>query len=568
MSSRKLDLRAGVTAAGKLTSAIVVAILSACASSGATPGSLPVTTVQVGAAPAAVPAAGLPDLAVTQISAAPGNTRRIEHLDLVQQDLPTVLYRLAESFGLEHDIDPSVRGQVTLRRSNITLEEALDQIVLPQGYQYQLTGNLLRVIPVRTQTRIFELDYVSISRTGIGSTVAQTSLSNTATGGFGGQFGGGGLTGGLGGGLGGSGSQFGSGVGAMGGGTGGGGAISSVTVADFWDGIRVALEGFIFAGTDSVGSSSTRSDAAAGAGALGGQMRVTTAFSRSAGGQLLSIDPFAGIITVTAAPETLAAVESYLTAVERSVQRQVLIEAKIVEVQLDRNFEFGIDWSFVREIGGVNLVVGAGSEGADLRIQDPPDTDRAINIVLRALESQGDVNVLSSPRVSVLNNQPASFAVTRNDVFFNATRQPILGPDGGTIGFNTQLIPQQIAVGITLDVLAQISAGNVITMSIRPSVTEVVDEKTLELEDGSQASAPVIDSRNTDTMVRARDGETIVIGGLMQTRSRSSNSGVPVLRDIPVIGRLFSGTSRSEEKRELVIFITPTIVAGELRAAN
>ena len=302
---------------------------------------------------------------------------------------------------------------------------------------------------------------------------------------------------------------------------------------------------------------------------LGGGGARSTGYSRSVNGRRLIINPIAGLITITAPPEKLAEVAAYITTIERSVQRQVLIEAKIVEIVLNQEFEFGIDWSVVRNIGGLNLSFGIGESGAQFTFNERSgDAAGAINVVLRALESQGDVSVLSSPQVSVLNNQPAVFNVTTDEVFFSVTRQPILGPTGGTIGFNTQIIPQQISVGITLDVLAQIAPDNVITMNVRPVITGVISEKSVQLEDGTQATAPVIDRRETDTMARVRDGETIVIGGLMQTRETNRTTGVPGLRDVPGLGRLFGGVRKATEKRELVIFITPRIISGQARAAD
>jgi MSHA biogenesis protein MshL len=176
--------------------------------------------------------------------------------------------------------------------------------------------------------------------------------------------------------------------------------------------------------------------------------------------------------------------------------------------------------------------------------------------------------VLSAPRVSVLNNQRANFGVTTDEVFFAVTRQPILGVNGGTIGFDTQIQPQQIAVGIVLDVLAQIAADNTVTMNIRPAITDIVEVRELVLDDGTQTSAPVINRRETDTVVRVRNGETIVIGGLMRTALTRTETGIPGLKRLPWIGRIFGGYRETSEKRELVIFITPTIIAGQPTVAR
>ena len=524
-------------------------LASGCATT--PPRSLPIATARVGPVPQAAatpaPESPLPPLTVQSVGGGV-SARRIASLDMVGQDLPTVLRELAATFGLGHQIDPSVQGQVTMSLSDVTLEGALNALVLPYGYQYQVQANVLRVIPARLETRIYELDYVSVARVGTSSTVIQRTLGSGRSSGA---------------------AATNTGVGASGFGGVGGGSITSTTVADFWDGLRLALEGIVFAGAaggDSVVASSTSTTGSAASTVAGSSVRGPAAASRSAGGRRLTIDPLPGLVSVTAAPEILAEVEAYIIAIERSVQRQVLLEAKIVEVRLNDNFEFGIDWSLVRRIGGVNLAFNAGATGTQFTLDDDDgDVDDSINIVLRALESQGDVNVLQTPQLSVLNNQPASFAVTTDDVFFEITRTPVIGPTGGTIGFTQEIVPVQVSAGITLDVVAQIGADNVISMNVRPSITDIIAERTVELQDGTQASAPVIDRRETDTMVRVRDGETAVIGGLMTTREGRDRTGIPGLRDLPLIGPIFGSTSQSTEKRELVIFITPRIVAGTVQ---
>jgi MSHA biogenesis protein MshL len=355
--------------------------------------------------------------------------------------------------------------------------------------------------------------------------------------------------------------------GSMSGGLGGFGnsaadVIQTVTLSDLWEEIRVALDGLIFETTSAQGSGGAGAAAVAGSAGVGAT--APGAVSRvSEDGRRLIINPLAGTVMVTASPEKLEEVAAFLDAVTGSVQRQVVIEAKIVEVSLDRSFEFGIDWSVVSSIGSVDLRLDSDAGGTQLRLSEPGGGGTGINVVLRALEEQGEVSVLSSPRVSVLNNQRATFNVTTDEVFFAVTRQPVFGPTGATIGFNTQIEPQQVAVGITLDVQPQISADNTITMSVRPVITDVVRVDSVRLEDGTQATAPVIDRRETDTMVRARGGETIVIGGLMQTRTEEEQSGIPGLRSIPGLGRIFGGTRERTTKRELVIFITPRIVASQ-----
>lgn len=495
----------------------------------------------------APPAASLPALQVSQLAGPGTGGGRIVELDARELDLRLVLQGLAEQFGMGFSIDPAVEGRVTQRLRDVTLEEALRELVPPQ-YAYNVQGGVLRVMPVGMTTKIFNLDYVSLSRVGTSTTVIQRRLAG-ASGGAGG--------------VGNVGAQVG-----LGGG-GGGDAVSSIAVTDFWQEVTVALEGLIFGGA-SLAAGGLASPVAGGVpavGTQGGGRGVTGAMSRSDENGKLVINPMAGTILVSTNAATMQQVEAYLAALETSVQRQVRIEAKIVEVSLDRNFQFGIDWGAVQRLGGI-----------DLRVSETPGTggvqftlgggNQQVSAVLDLLETQGDVRVLSSPTTNAMNNQRSIFNATRDEVFFAVSRQPIIGPTGATIGFDTEIQPQQVAVGIVLDVLPQIGADNIVTMNIRPAITSVARVERIELDDGTQASAPVIDRREVDTFARVRPGETIVIGGLIQTRSEEIRSGIPLLKDIPWLGNLFARTERIEEKSELVVFITPTIIAGQPVTGN
>jgi MSHA biogenesis protein MshL len=183
--------------------------------------------------------------------------------------------------------------------------------------------------------------------------------------------------------------------------------------------------------------------------------------------------------------------------------------------------------------------------------------------VLTALSSQGDVNVLQNARTSALNNQRAVFDVTTDEVFFANVRQPITGPNGGIIGFNDQVTAQTISVGIVLDVLAQISADNVLTMNIRPVVTSLDRIETFATSDGTSARFPVTSRREGDTMALVRNGETIIIGGLLQTQRTHNVSGVPIISRIPLVGKLFQHIEDTERRVELVVFLTPTVITGQ-----
>jgi MSHA biogenesis protein MshL len=503
---------------------------------------------------------GLPVLTISELSEGGVSSKRIQLLDAGDKDLPIVLRGLAESFGLNFQIDANVHGTVQTRLQDVTLEQALDAIVLPQGFSYTIDNGVLRVGTARMQTKIFSLDYVALSRFTSTSTVVQRRIggSGVANVGVSGS------------GIGGVGSINGSGLG------GGGGTdqISSTSVTNLWDELRVALVALVFdaAAGRAPGDSSTGSVVNGTGGNTGVQPGVgggagAVAYSRvDADGRRLIINPIAGTVVVTASPAKLAEVATFMSAFEGSVQRQVLIEAKIVEVRLNSDFQFGIDWTRVAQADKLGL--GIQTANATTVSGNPTvqftlgGGGTKINVVLHALQSQGNVSVLSSPRVSAMNNIRATFNVTTDQVFFTVTSNQIVNQNG-VVGTNQQVTPQTISVGIVLDVLPQISADNTITMNIRPHITSVVDIATFALDNGGQLKVPVVENRETDTIVRARSGETIVIGGLTQNNITNTQSGVPGLQSIPLLGGLFKGRTATTSKSELVIFLTPTIVVGQ-----
>jgi len=497
------------------------------------------------------------------LSAAP--ERRISAIDLpAGTSIATAVTELGTKLGLNVVVDPEVRGTTSASLRNVTLEEALQQIVTRGGYAYQLQGTVLRVVPVHLESRTFHLDYVAISRVGTMSTIVQRRLTNTmAT-----PLQGAGFTG-----VNGANSGI-----STYGAAGLGDQLTAQSVADVWQEIRVALSGILQAGQPptrgAAGESSTQPSNAPALGTNTGMAMGATSVSFPDGSTLV-ISPMAGLINITAMPDKLAAAEEFINEFQSSVLRQVLIEAKIVEVELTKSFQFGIDWSVVSNSA-------SGKYGIALR-SDPnvQQTGNAGNVaftfkggstqisaVLTALESQGNVSVLSNEKTTALNNQRAIFDVTTDEVFFNVTRSPLLGTNGGVVSTQTSIIPQQVSVGVVLDVLPQISTDNVLTMNIRPAVTSVIRVDSITVSDGSTASAPVIARREGDTIARLRAGETMVIGGLVQTRKDHQRSGIPVLRELPLVGGLFTHINDTETRSELVVFLTPTIISGQPAASG
>ena len=337
--------------------------------------------------------------------------------------------------------------------------------------------------------------------------------------------------------------------------------LTSQSVGDVWQEIRVALTGLLQSG-QTASPRSTSIDSTSGAGS-NGPIASNTTF---ANGSSLVISPMSGLISVTAMPDKLRDIEAFVNEFQASILRQVVIEAKIVEVDLANTFRFGIDWN-VLTAGASRLALR--KDETTLTSGDAGSVTYAlsggsaqVNAVLNALAEQGTVSVLANERTTALNNQRAVFNVSTDEIFFYVAQTPLPKPGRGITSIQIQVVPQQVSVGVVLDVMPQISADNVLTMSIRPAVTSIARVESVVLANGTETTAPVVSRRESDTIARLRAGETIVIGGLLQNRSESTVSGVRVLKDIPLIGRPFRRVSRTDTHSEIVIFLTPTVVSA------
>ena len=409
--------------------------------------------------------------------------------------------------------DPTLTQTFVGDLKNVTIREALDLILEPLGLDYSVQGNVVRVFPLELDTRFYSVDHVITRRTGTRSTSTTGSANATSIGGGGGGVNNGAISGGA----------------TVGGGVAGaniGGSSSQLTGTDqpdFYTGLEEGVRALL-----------------------------------SAEGRM-NLDRTAGLLQVTDRTSRLDRIDRYIEAVMLRTQRQVQIEAKVIEVELRDEFSAGINWKAVfgsltdsvtltqalapATTGGFTMALNAGDFSA----------------LLNAFATQGKVNVLQSPRVTAMNNQPAVIRVGTQDVFFTTTTQT--GEQGQIL--QTTVTPQSITEGVVLSVTPQISADGVIHMSINPTITERAGVATSRLGD----TVPIVNVRETDSLVRVRQGETIVIAGMMQDSTTTDTVKVPLLGDVPVVGGLFKRTEKTRRKTDLVILLTPTVMGpGEIPA--
>ena len=449
------------------------------------------------------------------------------------QPVRLALSQLATAYKLNIVVDQDVEGLVTVDLKDLPLEKVLEAVLEPPGLAWRWQDGLLRVS--RLETRTFTINYLRLVRSGNGISSASVSLSS-------GGGGGGGSTG-----------------------------NSSSSIArndsiDFWSELEEQLDTMLersdndYAGSERPMETTVQTDRAT---------NITTTLTqpvRETAGRLV-IDRLSGTVQVTTSRARMKNVEEFLKRIKDGINRQVYIEAKVVEVQLNDERSLGIDWNeldFGSLTLGTNLIINnpAGGFGAlpptvaGTYIRSFNGTLESVDMALAALEQQGDVKVVSQPRVRTLNNQQAIVRVGTERTFFTTTTT-ITNVAGGVPIQTVTNIPSTINEGLVLTVTPQISENGDITMDVSPVLTNITGTDTSP--DGL-SNAPILDIKQTSTLVRMHDGETIVVGGLIQEAVSATRRSVPILGSIPGLGRLFTATYDRDVRRELVIFLTPRII--------
>lgn len=488
------------------------------------------------------------------------------NLDLQSGDVKDVLLALIRDTDIGLVIDPGVSGTIpVMDLKDATLEQILSYILPPLDLKYRWEGKNLHVYKDPLVTRYFKLDYLSSGREGKREVSFSTSSS------VGGQSGGGG----------GSGSSGSGSSGGSGGSSGGGGQNQSsseikvdyqnTTWATFIESIKV----LVFGSLENAEAAVSETSSEQGAGATGSQAAQAFALS-GPGGRRLIIAPETGIVMVTAHKEEIDSVAQFIETFEGSAQRQVWIEAKIIEVNLFKAYQMGIDWGVVANRGGYYGIVDSkrtltspamAFTPGDIENQSLGDagtfqfavSNNILDVMLDAISRQGDLNVLASPRLATLNNEKAVIRVVREEAFFNLQTQISQGIGGNVTAptINVQVVP----IGIVMDIIPQIGEDGAIMLSINPDISELLETRRFEVS-GAMATQPVIDRRSIDTTARLRDGETLVIAGIIKERKSQVIKGIPLLYKLPLLGNLFRRTEQRVDRTELVILITPKLHSG------
>jgi MSHA biogenesis protein MshL len=516
-----------------------------------------IQTGQVRAEPSSIP----PLVSATSSVPRPKPAAKAETYSVSVRNVPVseLLFALSRDAKLNIDLHPGIEGTVSINAIDQTLQQILTRLAKQVDMRWELNGPNLAIMPDSPFLRTYRIDYVNMSR----DMAVKTEVS----------------------------SQVGS---AGAGGAGGGStSIESKSNNHFWKTLDQNIQDLLRE-TDKVlpeGSSETVIDkneqqttsaaAAKGVAALAGVAPTTSGAVQSTGNTVVKrsnfreaaaviTNPEAGIISVRASSRQHEKIQEFLDQVMGSSRRQVMIEATIVEVGLTTQYDQGINWQSLRELRpGSTAGFSAAQRPTGTPVASPfagasdafvlnyvaPGLGVAATVSL--LENFGNVKVLSSPKISVLNNQTAIIKVVDNLVYFTV-KSDTTNPTTGTPITTLTTTPNSISVGVVMSITPQISENNTVLLNVRP----VISRLNRRVTDPASAlnTVPEIATREMESMLRLTDGETAVMGGLMSDELGQDTDGVPGLASLPGIGSFFTKRTDTTKKTELVIFLKPTII--------
>ena len=444
-------------------------------------------------------------------------------------------------------VHPNTQGVITLNLKNVNIEEVMQSVRDIYGMEYRRTATGYEVLANTLESRIYRINYLNVQRKGasqirVSSGQISESKNNGQNTGNDNQN-----------------SQSEDARRA----TVSGSQVNTYSQSDFWLELSTALRAIV--------------------GEEGGRKVVVNAHS--------------GVVVVRAMPSELREVEAYLKTTQNIIQRQVILEAKILEVELKDAFQSGINWTALLTSGGKSITIGQTGGGSVFNggnasqlaglsgIFSPSALGDALQSTtgsfggvftaaldlgdfkafIEALEAQGNVHVLSSPRVSTINNQKAVIKVG-TDEFFVTDINTETNDNSNVLNQTVDVELTPFFSGVALDVIPQINESGDVTMYVHPSVSEVTEqEKQIDITTRDTLSVPLAMStiRESDSIVRANSGQVVVIGGLMQNIVANKDSGVPLLKHLLLVGGLFRHEQKGMRKSELVILLKPIVVEDD-----
>ncbi len=463
---------------------------------------------------------------VNRVPVLPMPTMRpdLETYTVIVNDVPVheLLFSMARDAKINLDIQNDIVGSITMNAIDQTLPKILERMARQTPIRYQLEGDTLRVMADTPYLKTYNISYLNIARTSSGVVEVSSQISSTGSGTVDGG--------------GGSGGQKGNNSAST---------VENRSDNQFWKTLTANIANII-----------------------GEQVDAGKADDIKTSNNLI-VNRESGMLAVNATEKQHEQIGAFIFSVLDSVQRQVLIEATIAEVKLSDHYQAGIDWSLVSNDPQATLtqdVLGGNLGQSPFFSASLVDTisGNPLNLTLKALETFGDVKVLSSPKVMALNNQSAILKVVDNEVYFTIDVQIVAGNvnTDSTTAVDTSV--NTVPVGFVMSVTPFIDDKDVVTLNVRPTISRIIsfvsDPNPSLATAGVTSEIPVIQVREIETVLKINDGDTAVIGGLMQDQIDRKQSGVPILSSIPLIGALFRYQDDEYVKSELVIFIRPVVV--------
>ena len=447
------------------------------------------------------------------IIAAPEPAEPLQTFTVVATDLPAseLLFALARDARLNLDVDPSITGRVSINAIDQTLPQILKRISRQVSLRYYLDGPNLVVELDKPFLRVYRIDYLNMERTTKSSIGIETALAQADEGSSGDSA----------------------------------ATVENEASNDFWKSLEANLE--MLASVDGV--------------------KGTVISNRESGTM--------SIHTTASAHEDI---QRFIDQVTKSARQQVLIEATLVEVTLNDEFQGGVDWARIANGNGWSYGLDLLSSTTDMGSLTPlPSTgpvaevsyihsnsDRDITGAIKALDTFGDVSVMSSPKIMALNNQTSILKVADNRVYFEIDATANVSGDSGTVTNTFNTTAKTVPVGFVMSVTPFISADDEVILNIRPTLTKIlrfVPDPNPVLKDFDIVSPiPEIQVREMEAVMRVASGNTVVIGGLMQDTAETTDTGIPGLHDAKGFGLLFGTKTRRYDKTELVIFLRPRVL--------
>lgn len=521
-------------------------------------------TVPIAPPPAPVRAA--PTLAPPKVSA-PVPTYTVVVNDVPVKDL---LFSIARDTQYNIDLHPGITGKVSLNAVQEPLPAILDRIARQANLRYEMNGRTVSIMPDTPYVKTYTVNYVNVARNTTSSVGVAAQIAST-------------------------GGNVGTGTGSTSASTSTGNS-STTTVAsesnnDLWsllaDNIRTILAG-TRAVTQSNEERATRLDAertaraervsqaeAASKAGAGAANLFTAAFAGQPlgdGKYDVAVNPVAGTVTVLGTARQQELVQQYLDRAMQSAQRQVLIEATIVEVSLKDQYRAGIDWTKALQgtTGWAINTLGAGTNALAgtltpfIQATYTNSGSNGFTAAIDLLESYGNTKVLSSPKLMALNNQTALLKVVDNLVYFNVKADTTTTANVGTTTTFTTT-PQTVPVGIVMTMTPQINENGMVSLTVRPTISRnvgFVRDPNPSIPANIPNQVPIIQVREMESLLQIRSGQTVILGGLIQDDSNNARDGIPGLSRPEGIGAVFGQHERVNSQTELVIFLRPIVVSN------